>query len=227
MGSRTALVRDDEGTLVLLANVPGAGVSRADPDARGGNPRHDIRSGKFAPGARRAQDKAQRDLQNPSARQPRATRQGADPTALDAQRRRDDAVRDAARTLGRLDPGTIEGFLQDRAVDPGAVDVQAFLLDVQEARLDDIADMLHDRLAGAGGGIISGRGKVRVKGPRSWIRTAFNGLEDDDVVSVVRRLEARGHDPADILKTVMSNINSPERRERLNSTFGLDTEAAA
>jgi hypothetical protein len=223
------LEQDENGNpVVLLANVPNAGVSNVDTNAKSGNANHDVRSGKFGSGAKKAQDKAQRDLQNPSevpAQQ--KTNPAIDPQTMDLLRRRSDLVRAGAREIHELGPGDVQDFLAGRVTDPSQVDVQAFLHDVHEARLSDIVDILDSRLRKSSAAMLTTRRLVKVAAPKAWIGTAFNGLQDDDVISVLKRLEARGHASKEILKTALGNIRDAGRREALQSAFALDDKPPA
>lgn len=165
---------DDRG--VELAEVPSAGVSNIDPNAKSGNPRHDVRSGKFgdAPG-----DQNQ-DPQPPN----------IDP--LEWARLRD-AVRDAARQFEDFGEGEAKEFLSARARDPSQVDMQQFLTMVRSAHLDDLSDILDEQIR-ATGILPRASRRVTVKAPKGYVRKALNGLDADEIAQVMHRLEARGHD---------------------------------
>ena len=166
---------DDKG--VQLADVPNAGASRVDPNAVSGNPRHDVRSGKFGSGG---------------GGQQRGTPPPANVDPLEWARMQD-AVRDAAREFDDFDEGDVAEFLKARARDPSVVDNAAFLLMVRQQHINDIADILDQQLR-TSGSLPSGKRKVRVSAPRGYMKRALAGLNADEVAQVMSRLEARGHD---------------------------------
>ena len=168
---------------VLLADVPGAGVSRIDPNARSGNPRHDVRSGKFGQGG--------------GGRAPKIPAPAnVDPLAF---ARLTDAVRDAARQFDDFDEGDAQEFLAARARDPSAVDLQAFIAMVREQHVTDLIDILDQQMRGSGLKRM-GRRMVKVQAPRGYLQRALRGLEEAEISAMMQRLEARGHDRADVDK---------------------------
>lgn len=164
---------------VLLADVPGSGVSRLDPDAKSGNPRHDTRSGKFGSGERA-----------PSIPVP------ANVDPLEFARLRD-AVRDAARDFEDFDEGDAKEFITARARDPSVVDLQQFVQMVRNQHLDDIVDILDAQMRKSGS-LPTGRRKVRVLAPRGYVKRVIAGLSNEELAQVMHRLEGRGHDQADV-----------------------------
>jgi len=168
---------------VLLADVPNAGVARRDPNARSGNPSHDVRSGKFAPGGGR--------------------RRTTPPANVDAAAyaRMRDAVREAARQYkGNLTPENLQAFINQRATNPAAVNLQAFAQAVAQQQLDDIVDVLDAR----------NHGGLKVTAPRSYIGQVLAGISDDDVAEIIQRLQARGIKDAHI---VVGRALPKERRD--------------
>ena len=174
MSETGRVVLDAGGFPVLLADVAPSGVAKIDPDAAGGNPAHDTRSGKFAPKA------GEEDEQPPP-----------NTTPLEFSRMLD-AVRDAAREFDDPDVGDIQEFLQGRAKAPDQVDVQNFLLAVLEQRKNDIVDILDQNIRSSGS-LPQGRRKVRISAPRGYVRKAMGGMNDSMLAEVMHRLEARGH----------------------------------
>jgi hypothetical protein len=170
---------DKEGKLEF-ADVPGSGVSRVDPNAASGNPRHDTRSGKFGEG--------------PGAGEGTPPPGNVDPLAW---ARMQDAVRDAAREFEDFDEGDVQEFLKARARDPSVVDNTQFLEMVRQQHLNDIADILDQQLRGSGSKPTAKR-RVKVTAPRGYLRRALAGLSSDEVAQVMHRLEARGHDRDDV-----------------------------
>jgi hypothetical protein len=151
---------------VLMADVPNAGVSRQDTNARSGNPRHDVNSGKFGDGGGRA----------------RRNTTPANVNAKDFARMRD-AVREAARQFkGALTIENIQSFINKRASNPNAVNVQQFAQLVQQQQMDDLVDAITGKAHGG----------VKLNVPRDYIKKVLAGLSDDDVAEIVARVQARG-----------------------------------
>jgi hypothetical protein len=179
---RYQIQMDETGCPVMLADVPGAGVSRVDPDATSGNPRHDIRSGKFGRGGAGGR------------REPPPA--NVDPIEY---ARMIDAVRDAAREFDSPDVGDVKEFLAGRAKAPDKVDIQQFLTLVQEQRKSDAVDILDQQLRSSGV-LPRGRRKVRVAAPRGYVRRLIGSLDGDQLGEIMHRLAAKGHDPEDVDK---------------------------
>ena len=171
-----------------LADVPGAGISRRDPNARSGNPRHDIRSGKFGGGG------------GPAKRRPVPA--NTDPLAYT---RMLDNVRQAARTLDTIDEQTIQSFIDDRANAPEAVDIQQFMTMVTEQRKADLTDALDDSLRETQPGE-----RIRISAPPGLLRSYMRALGSDVVTEIMTRLEGMGHDRAEVQRFFDSRIQVVE-----------------
>ena len=165
---------------ILLADVPGSGASTIDPNARSGNPRHDTRSGKFGGGG--------------GGRPPATPPANVDPVEY---ARMLDAVREAAREFDTLEEGDIREFLKGRAKAPEVVDIQQFLNAVTEQRKNDIVDYL-DQSMRSTGPLKRARRKVRISMPKGYMRKALGSLDEASVGELSHRLEAMGHDQADV-----------------------------
>ena len=157
---------------IRLADVPNAGVSRVDQNAKSGNPRHDARSGKFGSGggAKRAAP-----VQTPAQ---------ADPLEY---ARMIDAARDAARSFEDFTEEDIREFIQGRANSPDQVDIAAFIKIIEEQRKADIVDLLDQNMR-------LGKRKVRVTASRGYIRKLLGKAGSDGIAEIMSRLEAMGHD---------------------------------
>lgn len=164
-------------TGVELADVPGSGVSKTDPNARSGNPNHDTRSGKFGGGGGGGGQKV-----TPPA--------NTDPLEY---ARMIDAVRDMAREFDDFDEGDVQEFIKGRANSPDTVDIQAFLKMAQEQRKNDLVDLLDEAIR-SGGSLTRARRRVKIRAPRGFVRKAVKGLDGDTMAEIMHRLEAKGHD---------------------------------
>ena len=177
---------------LLLADVPGSGSSRIDPNARSGNPRHDTRSGKFGVGS----GVNKRQVEAPA---------NVDPMAY---KRQLDAVRDAARQLDSLDEESALNFLKGRATAPEQVDIANFLAMITEQRKADLIDIADASLRE------STDGKIHVVAPEGVVREHISQLGAAAVGEIMERLEAMGHKPAEIRKFFDNRIEEVEEAER-------------
>jgi hypothetical protein len=166
---------DEHGFPVLLADVPGAGVSRAAAGTRSGNPRHDVRSGKFGAGG--------------APPDPKSALPNADPVEVN---RMMDAVRDAAREFDMPQEGDIREFLAGRAKNPAQVDVKGFLAMVREQIKTDLVDIFDQQMRT--GEQARGRRVVKLSAPKGYLMKTMRSLSSDEVGEIMHRLEARGLD---------------------------------
>ena len=189
--NKASVVLDENGypVLVVLADVPNAGVSKTDPNATSGNPRHDVHSGKFGAGG--------------PGQQPQKTPPNT--SQLDYARMLD-AVRQAARSLKGIDQANIQKFLDRRAIAPDQVDVAQFLRLVMDQRNNDVIDIIDQQFRS--GGPIQRGSWVRVSTPRGNLKKLTGSLAPEDVSIVMHRLEAMGHTAKDINKFFAGQIPS-------------------
>lgn len=193
---------DKDGWPVLLADVPDAGTSTTDPNATSGNPEHDVHSGKFAPGSKQGDPV-----------------EGAPPnTDVNAYFRQLDAVRDMAREMDDVQAGDIQDLLTGRLTRPLSEDeLNQFVQQVRIQRLNDLVDLLDSQFRNLIENVKRGRRTVKVTAPRGWVRKVFNGLTDDEILSVVNRLEARGHSRQDLQRTILGRIRKKDRADALGA----------
>lgn len=165
---------------IALADVPNAGVSTKDPNAKSGNPNHDVNSGKFGDGS-----------------QPKQKTDRPPNTSVEEYARMMDAVREAAREFDNPQEGDIREFLAGRAKAPDQVDVQNFIEMVNAQRLNDLVDMLDQQLRQSGP-LARGRRKVRVSAPRGYVRKYLRSADSPLVQQLSMRLVAMGHNEGDV-----------------------------
>lgn len=129
-----------------------------------------------------------------------------------------DIIREAARTQPDIDLGTANQFLHDN----NAPDVSAeqFVKDVREQQIDDLADVLNQQMQGKIEQIKRARQAVRVTAPSGWTKRVFAGLDDNEVIKLLTRLEGKGWDPEDIKKHIVDKIKDPERAAKIQQLFG-------
>lgn len=193
-------------TIILLADVPNAGVSNVSTTQRSGNRRHDSRSGKFSPGG---------------GRKP-AAKGGLPDQQVDHHelRRMLDAVRDAAREFDTPDEGDVREFLKGRAADPSKVNVADFLARVKQQRLDDVADLVDQQMRSSGP-LKQGRRKVTLRAPRGFLKRAIGGLDADQIAEVMHRLEARGHDAAEVEGFFGKRVHEDTHADAVTKKHGI------
>jgi hypothetical protein len=194
-----------------LADVPNSGgVSQRRTGARGGNPRHDSRSGKFAPGA---SVKQQQNTPPPN----------TDPLAY---KRMVDAARSAARQIGSIDEKTIAEFVKGRANAPEAVDIASFMAMVIEERKADLIDIIDSAMRGTDEGET-----VKVSAADDTLREHMNALGPADVAEVMSRLEGIGYDRSEVDAFFDSRIRVIEeaknKRRALNTSDAWDFSPVA
>lgn len=111
-----------------------------------------------------------------------------------SQRRRRDAVVDAARTLDDLSPGGVEEFVRRRWRGVRKLkqsDINAFAADARVQRIHDVVDALDYRVRR---GVLGRAGSRvgRVELPRGLARKTLASLSDGEVEVVRQRLRERG-----------------------------------
>jgi hypothetical protein len=162
-----------DGHGIQLADVPGSGTSRIAAGQKSGNKAHDTRSGKFG--------------QTGGGPQPPARAKAPAQSDPAEYARMIDAVREAARSLPNFDEGTITDFIKSRANSPDAVDINAFIQQVEEQRKADLVDLLDQSLR-------TGKTKIRLTASRGYVKELMAQAKSDTIAEVMTRLEAKGHD---------------------------------
>lgn len=136
--------------------------------------------------------------------------------------KRMDAVRDAARELDQMGHGDVREFLQGRTTrDLTDQEINQFLKDVERQRISDLVDVLDHSFRRSIATMARSRRHVRLVPPRGWVRKSMNGLPDEAVVELHRRLSARGFDDTQ-LTTFMLARYTDVRKARLQSLIGGD-----
>jgi hypothetical protein len=176
---------DEHGVPVLFQAGPGVDV----PTTRSGNPAH-VPAGQPGGGrfGTRVQDGQGADGKTPP---PVLARPTGTPANVDPAEwaRRMDAVRAAAREFEQFSDQDIREFLKGRTNrELSESEIQAFLSDVRAQQLDDLVDVLDQNERGK----LRSRRFVRVTAPRGYTRKTLNGLSDQELQSLVRRLRANG-----------------------------------
>lgn len=219
------MAEDDKGIPMLFAiRAPGQVAAQRDPSgiivnrgAASGNPNADKATGRFtsAGGKNSEGDNA---IVMPA---PSGLPQGVTQEQWDKRR---DLVRDAARELDDMDLGDAKEWLEGKVADMSAVNVDQFLIDVRAQRLDDLVDILDYQLRNTVQKAKRARRFVRIAAPRGFQKRVFAGLDDDEVLHLVKRLEGRGWDPKDLKDNVVNKISNEERRKKLEQLYGEGKE---
>lgn len=179
---------------ILFADVPNSGgVVGRKTGSRGGNERHDSRSGKFAVGS--GANKQQ--VETPA---------NIDPLAY---KRQLDAVRDAARQLDTLDEAAVAEFIKGRATAPEQVDIANFLQMVTEQRKADLLDIIDTSLREG-----DGEDRIRVVAPEGLVAEHIRALGTAAVGEIMERLEAMGHPAEKVKKFFDSRLEAVEEAEK-------------
>lgn len=221
MSDEIELGTDDNGFPILLAarapgqvaaqRTSGAVVKRG---ARSGNENADPASGRFTSPS----GSGKKDDQVVAQTQTRTIPQGL---TVDQFERRQDIVRDLAREMDDLDDGDMKEFLKRYpSVDFSKVRIDLLKQDVRAQRLDDLVDILDSQMRGRVAGMKRGRRTVKIAAPKGFQKRVFAGLEDEEVLKLVKRLEGKGWDPEDLTKHVISRVADEERRTKLEQLYG-------
>lgn len=132
-------------------------------------------------------------------------------------KRRMDFVRAAAREFDPQSAEDIREWLKGktkRELTPHEIDM--FLDDVREQRLNDLVDILDNSIRRSIASLTRDRRLVKLVAPRGWRRRTMAGLEDRDIVEVFRRLQSRGFSEEQLQSQVISRFPQ-ERQEKLQS----------
>lgn len=211
---------DEKGFPILLAvRKPGQVAAQPDPSgaviirgARSGNPQADPATGRFAGSGGTATQPEEEVVQ--------ITRTLPQGMTEEVYERRQDIVRDAARELDDMDAGDAKDFLKGRVANLAQVNIDLFLRDVRAQRLDDLLDILDAQMRSRVAGMRRSRRFVRMAAPKGWTKRVFAGLDDNEVLKLVKRLEGRGWDPEDLTQHVIKRVTNEERRTKLEQLYG-------
>jgi hypothetical protein len=144
---------------------------------------------------------------------PKAEPEAAAPaTSLELElARRRDAVREAAREFELLSEQDVRERLRGATSRPlSEAEVAQFAVDVATQVLDDLVDLMDQMLKGAK----RKRRRVRIQAPRGYVRKALNDRTDQELASLVNRLQARGWTTAQ-LKDHLSRHLMDDRVDRI------------
>ncbi len=138
-------------------------------------------------------------------------------------RRRQDAVRDAAREFDQMSEGDVREFLGGRVLrDLTPAEIEIFVADVHEQRMHDLVDILDQRLRKKGlGKILRGRRTVQISVPKGFARKSLNGLLDEEIRDLAIRLRAKGWTDEDLVRELIGRFHE-SRRPQLMSVIGVD-----
>lgn len=205
----------DDGFPVLLATrAPGQVAAQRTSGvvvmrgARSGNPGFDPASGRFAgKAAGRTVAKAGGDVV--ITQQTQNLPQGVTPEQL---QKRNDIVRQAARQLAELNPTAAANFLKSHPnVAADQVNLDMFLRDVRDQRIQDLVDIMHSQTNG---------GAIRVTAAGRVTKRIFNQLDGSEMVQVAKRLEGLGWTPEVIQKDLIQGMADKSHKAALEQVYG-------
>jgi hypothetical protein len=131
--------------------------------------------------------------------------------------RRMDQVRNAAREFDPQELEDIKEWLTGKTNrDLSEEEIQDFLHDVKRQRLSDLVDVLDNSIRRRVAIRARGRRTVRVVPPKGWVRRTMQGLEDNDVVELHRRLRSRGFSEEE-LEAHLINRYPDDRKEKIKA----------
>lgn len=192
---KLAFAVDEEGAPILLQ----AGASVVVP-TRGGNPKHEVSSGRFGVGGKKKDEKGKPQVE-------------ADPAEGSEQRRRD-AVVDAARTLSDLSSAGVAQFVRRRWAGRRVLtqeEIDAFAADARRQRLHDVVDAIEYRIRRAVYGR-SGSRHPHLVIPRGLQRKSLAGLEREEVIMLFTRLRERGWSNQQIKRHGIRRLDTSDKR---------------
>jgi hypothetical protein len=136
--------------------------------------------------------------------------------AVGSDRRRRDAVADAARTLEDLSPTGVEGLARrrwrgDRPITPQ--DLSSFSADARSQRVHDVVDALDHRIRRAVHGRAGSR-QAHVSIPRGIVGRSLAVLEREELADVFSRLRDRGWSNQQVLRHGVRRFDTKERGMR-------------
>lgn len=212
---------EDNAAPVMFA-VRKPGQVAAQPDASGavvkrgavsGNENFDPVTGKFAGKKLRNLEVVAQTVQEGAQPTFSGTPTGVDPTVWN---RRMAIVRNAAREMEELDIDHAATYLEGKVVDVSAVDLNAFLADVQWQRMADLADVLDAHINTAI--------PVKLIAPDEWVKRIFLNLTPAEGGHLVKALEGKGWDAKDIRTHVVKRISNKTLRAQLEQLYGEGKE---
>lgn len=229
MMTMSDIVIDENGYPIMLA-ARAPGQVAAQPTGSGvqirrgavsGNPNADPANGRFA-GKKVTNAKLQQDITAP---QSATTRSGIPQgVTVDQWNKRIDLVREAARSSDSMTAAQAKSFLKGNVADINSVDLDTFLADVRSQHIDDLVDIFDQQLRTKIENMEDSKQEVKVSAPSGYTKAIMNGLNDDEVFSLLVRMEGRGWKPADLETAVVSKITDKARADKLAQRYSERTK---
>jgi len=218
----TEIEQTERGLVMFATRAPGQVAAQPDPSgavvvrgARSGNAKFDPVTGRFAGGKSKGlKDDGSTGNKSGPARDP--SKGNIDPTA--AQRRRD-LTRRAASLMGEMTMTEASKWLESFGVDTAIANVETFLADVRQQRIDYLVDTMVPVLDSTVEAQHEGQ-VVSLKSPKSWNSSVLNSLTDAEVLQLHQRLVGQGFDPEDVSKNLIDGMRNKKRKEQLQQVFG-------
>lgn len=217
-------IEQHDGIITMFARAPGQ-VATQPPSsgavvrrgATSGNANFDPVTGKFA-------GKKLKGLREEGAgvvaggvvRQTAAQRANMDPVAF---QRRKDLVRRAAAAMEEFTMTTAGQWLEAFGVDVASANVEQFLGDVRNQRIDYLVDAMRPNLRATVDAQHQNQ-VVTLKAPAAWTSATLNSLTDGEALQLYQRLAGQGFDPDDVSKNLIKRMRGKKRKTALEQLFG-------
>jgi hypothetical protein len=217
-------VEQQDGNLVMFARAPGQ-VAAQPPSsgavvrrgAASGNPNFDPVTGKFAGGRLKAlKDKVEAGGAGRGPQQTQAQKANMDPVAF---QRRKDLIRRAAAAMEEFTMTTAGQWLEAFGVDVASANVEQFLGDVRQQRIDYLVDAMRPNLRATVDAQHQNQ-VVTLKAPAAWTSATLNTLTDGEMLQLYQRLAGQGFDPEDVQKNLVKRVRNKKRKAALDQLFG-------
>lgn len=114
-----------------------------------------------------------------------------------------------------MSPDDAQTFLKGKVQDLSQVNISQFIMDVRAQQVDDLVDLMDANMRSKSLSQYRTRRYVKLAAPKSWQNGVTGSLTDNEMQSVVQRLQARGWSAAKLKKYVIGKVKDTERRKTL------------
>ena len=217
-------IEQQDGIITMFARAPGQ-VATQPPSSgavvrRGasrGNPNFDPVTGKFA--GKKLKKPGDEEETKPGASggaKTQAQQANMDPVAF---MRRRDLIRRAAALTEEFTMTTAGQWLEKFGVDVASANVESFLADVRNQRIDYLVDAMRPNLRATVDAQHVNQ-VVTLKAPASWTSSTINSLTDGEILQLYTRLAGQGFDPQDVSTHLVKKVRGRKRKSALQQLFG-------
>lgn len=136
--------------------------------------------------------------------------------------KRSDTAREMAREFEDFDEGDVREFLKGRTLrDLTDDEIEQFHDLVRDHRINDMVDILDQRMIRAKASRSRNRRFVSVNAPKGFMRKSLNGLTDEEVRLIAIRLSSKGWTENDLNQFLIKRFTD-KRQPRLAGLIGID-----